>query len=85
MSERDPRSSFVMESVMVHMGHPSAPYLSLGIRLSRPIDLGSPLVSPLMEIPLLVPCKSCLGRQRAVCVRLHLVFYAQHAVVVGHA
>ena len=31
---------------MAHMGHPSAPYLSLGVRLSRSIDLGSPMVSP---------------------------------------
>ena len=31
---------------MAHMGHPFAPYLSLGARLSRPIDSGSPLVSP---------------------------------------
>ena len=26
---------------MAHMGHPSAPYLSLGIRLSHPIDSGA--------------------------------------------
>ena len=31
---------------MAHMGHPSAPYLSLSIRLSHPIDSESPLVSP---------------------------------------
>ena len=31
---------------MAHMGCPSGPYLSLGVRLSRPIDSGSPLVSP---------------------------------------
>jgi hypothetical protein len=30
---------------MAHMGRPSAPYPSLGIRLSRPIDLGGLLVS----------------------------------------
>ena len=45
MSEQDPRSSFVTESVVAHMGRPSAPYLSLGIRLSHLIDLGSTLVS----------------------------------------
>ena len=28
------------------MGRPSAPYLSLGVRLSHPIDSGSLLVSP---------------------------------------
>ena len=70
---------------MAHMGRPTAPYLSLGIHLSRPIDLGSLLVSPLMEISLFGPFKSCLGRQRAVCVRLCLVSCARHAVVVGHA
>ena len=31
---------------MAHMRRPSTPYLSLGIRLSRPIDPRSPLVSP---------------------------------------
>ena len=31
---------------MAHMGCPFAPYLSLGIFLSRSIDLGSPMVSP---------------------------------------
>ena len=31
---------------VAYMGRPFAPYLSLGIRLSRPIDSGSPLVSP---------------------------------------
>ena len=31
---------------MAHMGRPTAPYLSLGGCLSRPIDSGSPLVSP---------------------------------------
>ena len=31
---------------MAHMGHPFAPYLSLGVLLSRLIDLGSPMVSP---------------------------------------
>ena len=38
---------------IAHMGHPSAPYLSLGIRLSHPIDSGSLLVSPSMEILLI--------------------------------
>ena len=31
---------------MAHMGRPFAPYLSLGVFLSRPIDSGSPMVSP---------------------------------------
>ena len=31
---------------MAHMGRPSTPYLSLGIRLSHLIDSRSPLVSP---------------------------------------
>ena len=31
---------------MAYMGHPFAPYLSLGVFLSRSIDLGSPMVSP---------------------------------------
>ena len=70
---------------MAHMGCPSAPYLSLGICLSCLIDLGSPLVSPLVEILLLGPSKSCLGRQRDACTWLRLVSHAWHVVVVGHA
>ena len=31
---------------MAYMGHPFAPYLSLGVFLSCSIDLGSPMVSP---------------------------------------
>ena len=31
---------------MAYMGHPFAPYLSLGVFLSRSINLGSPMVSP---------------------------------------
>ena len=31
---------------MAYMGRPFAPYLSLGVFLSRPIDLGSLMVSP---------------------------------------
>ena len=31
---------------MAHMGHPFARYLSLGVRLSRLIHSGNPLVSP---------------------------------------
>ena len=31
---------------MAYMGRPFAPYLSLGVFLSRLIDLGSPMVSP---------------------------------------
>ena len=31
---------------MAYMGRPFAPYLSVGIFLSRSIDLGSPMVSP---------------------------------------
>jgi len=70
---------------MAHMGCPSTPYLSLGICLSRSIDLGSPLVSPLVEILLLSPSKSCLGKQRAAYAWLRLVSHARHVVVVGHA
>ena len=31
---------------MAYMGRPFGPYLSLGVFLSRLIDLGSPMVSP---------------------------------------
>ena len=31
---------------MAYMGRPFAPYLSLGVFLSRSVDLGSPMVSP---------------------------------------
>ena len=54
---------------MAHMVHPSAPYLSLGIRLSRPIDSGSPLVSPGGDPivgPFQVPPGKAEGRLRAV-------------------
>ena len=54
---------------MAHMGHPSAPYLSLGVRLSCPIDLGSPLVSPGGDPvfgPFQVPLGKAEGRLRAV-------------------
>ena len=31
---------------LAHMGHLFAPYLSIDVRLSHPIESGSPLVSP---------------------------------------
>ena len=68
---------------MAHMGHPSTPYLSLGISPEPSNRLRKPVGLSLAEIPLLGPSKSCLGRRRAACAWLRLVSCAQHAVVVG--
>ena len=46
MSEWDPVSVVCDGDGVAHMGRHAAPYLSLGSRLSRPIDSGSLLVSP---------------------------------------
>ena len=46
MSEWDPFFVIHDGDGMAHMGHPTAPYLSLGSHLSRPIDSRSSLVSP---------------------------------------
>ena len=54
---------------MAHMGRSSAPYLSLDVCLSRPIDSGSPLVSPGGDTvvgPFQVPPEKAEGRLRAV-------------------
>ena len=69
---------------MAHMGHPSAPYLSLGIRLSHPIDSGSRW-SLLDRDPIVLGLsKSHLGRQRAAYAWWHFVSRARRAVMVGH-
>ena len=46
---------------MAYMGHPFAPYLSLGVFLSHSINLGSPMVSPSGDPIVLGFFKSCLG------------------------
>ena len=52
---------------MAYVGRPFASYLSLGVILSRSIDLGSPMVSPGGD-PVLGFFKSRLGMRRAACV-----------------
>ena len=69
---------------MACMGCPFAPYLSLGVILSRSIDLGSPMVSPGGD-PVLGFSMSRLGMRRAACVQWRFGSYARLAVVVGRA
>ena len=69
---------------MAYMGRPFAPYLSLGVFLSRSINLGSPMVSPGGDPVVLGFSKSCLGMRRAAYVRWRFGSHARRAVVVGH-
>ena len=67
---------------IAHMGHPTAPYLSL--QSPEPSDqLRWPVGLSLMEILLVGPSKPCLGRRRVICIRLRLVSCAWVVVVVG--
>jgi len=84
MFEWDSCSSFVTELAWPTWG--SLCSLPVSRPSPEPSDqLRKPVGLSLMEIPLLVPSKSGLGRWRAIRVRLHLVSYAHRVVVVGHA
>ena len=67
---------------IAYMGRPFAPYLSLGVFLSRSIDLGSLMISPGGD-PILGFSKSRLGKRRATYVQWRFGSCARHAVVVG--
>jgi hypothetical protein len=54
---------------MAHMGRPFATYMSLGVRLSYPVDSGSLLVSPGGD-PVVVPFQVLLGKAES---HLHVV------------
>ena len=69
---------------MTYMGHPFAPYLSLGVFLCRSIDLGSPMVSPDGDpVVWVFPSPTWGGGESPACGDA-LVFCAQRAVVVVH-
>ena len=69
---------------VAHLGRPSAPYLSLGVRLSHPIDFRKPIGLSWQRSRCLGLSMSRWGRWRAAYARWHLVSHTWCAVVVGH-
>ena len=69
---------------MAYMGRPFAPYLSLGVFLSRLIDFRKPDGLSWRRSHVLGFSKSRLGKRRAAYMRWRFGSCVWSAVVVGH-